>query len=63
MRLKVPIISVSDYKDIFSIALSTAKKWHAEDKRKLKVTRLTIYHLSKIYGIPDDEVKTFVTGK
>jgi hypothetical protein len=40
-----------DYMQLFSICSSTARKWIAEDRKKVGNKRLTFAHIRDMYGL------------
>ncbi len=48
------VLTHKDYMAIFNICEKTAKRWIAEDRRRIESKRITDYHLQKLYGISWD---------
>ncbi len=52
MVKQIKLLTYKDYQRLFAVCQKTAKRMIAEDRKELKLRRITQYHLHDLYGVP-----------
>lgn len=54
-NIRIKLLTVSDYMRIFNRCKETASRMYHADREALGVPKISVFHLSRLYGYPVEQ--------